>query len=206
MIAPITRSPVSCDMCEQLRVALPPDVNWSELISHIERADFFELFGIARAYEVDFAALQAAYMAISRNIHPDRFALADAAVQSAAMRASAIVNRAYETLKDAFTRSEYLLETAGGTTAAQDRRVLPELLEQIMTMREQLEDARAAGDEKRIQSIRTEVLEQRRTAQSAVAELCNCLTEQSAEVRDALRLKLNGLKYLNNLLSTIDAP
>ncbi|QDV91059.1 Co-chaperone protein HscB [Phycisphaerae bacterium RAS2] len=206
MTAPTTRSATSCDVCERLRGALPRDANWGELVSHVERADYFELFGLARAYQVDVAALQAAYMAISRNIHPDRFALADAAIQSAAMRASAIVNRAYETLKDAFTRAEYLLETAGGQTAAQDRRVPPELLGQVMMMREELEEARADSDDLRIQSIRAAVLEQRRAAQSAVAELCNRLADQSAEVRDALRLKLNGLKYLNNLLSTIDTP
>lgn len=201
-----TSSAASCDVCKRLRVALPRDANWGELIEHIECADYFELFGLARAYQVDVAVLQAAYMAISRNIHPDRFALADAAIQSAAMRASAIVNRAYETLKDAFARAEYLLESAGGKTAAQDRRVPPDLLGQVMMMREDLEEARASGDEKRIQSIRADVLEQRRAAQSTVAELCNRLTEQSDEVHDELRLKLNGLKYLNNLLRTIDAP
>ncbi len=206
MTAPTTSSPASCDVCVRLRGSLSRDANWGELVSHVERADYFEIFGVVRAYQVDLAALQAAYMAISRNIHPDRFALADATVQSAAMRASAIVNRAYETLKDAFARAEYLLETAGGKSAAQDRRVPPDLLGQVMMMREELEDGRAAGDEKRIQSIRADVLEQRRAAQSAVAELCNRLTEQSDEVRDELRLKLNGLKYLNNLLNTMDTP
>lgn len=206
MAAPTTGSAVSCSMCDRLRGALPRDTNWGELVAHVERADHFEVFGLPRAYQIDQAALQTAYMAISRNIHPDRFALADPAAQTTAMRASAIVNRAYETLKDAFTRAEYLLETAGGQTAAQDKRVPPDLLGQVMMMREELEEARAAGDEKRIQSIRADVLEQRRASQSAVAELCNRLAERSAEVRDDLRLRLNGLKYLNNLLSTIDAP
>lgn len=195
----------SCDVCERLRGALPREADWSEMLSHVERADYFELFGLPRAYHIDLAALQAAYMAISRNIHPDRYAMADPAVQPFAMRASAVVNRAYEALKDAFTRAEYLLETAGGQTAAQDKRVPPDLLGQIMMMREELEEARAAGDEKRVQSMRAELLEQRRAAQAAVAELCDRQVEQSADVRDELRLRLNGLKYLNNLLSTIDA-
>lgn len=196
----------TCGVCERLRSALPRDTNWSELLLHVERADYFEMFGLPRAYHIDLAALQSAYMAISRNIHPDRYAMASPAEQAFAMRASAVVNRAYETLKDAFARAEYLLESAGGQNAAQDKRVPADLLGQIMMMREELEEARAAGDEKRIQSIRAEVLEQRRTAQSTVAELCHRLIEQSDDVRDELRLRLNGLKYLNNLLSTIDAP
>jgi molecular chaperone HscB len=194
----------ACDVCETLRRGPLPTGNLQDLLAHVERAGCFELFGLPRSYRLDAAALAAAYLAISRNIHPDRFASGESAQQAFALRASAAVNRAHDTLKDPFARAEYLLESAGGQTAAQDKRVPPELLGRMMMLREELDEARAGGEASRVAAMRVQALDERRGLQAEVAAMCDRLCGGDEAVRDVLRLRLNSLKYVNNLLAAID--
>lgn len=58
---------------------------------------------------VDEATLASRFRDLSRRFHPDRFVRADAETQADALTSSALVNDAYRTLRDPFTRAEYLL-------------------------------------------------------------------------------------------------
>ena len=127
--------------------------------------DYFEIFSLPPHLTLDTAALERSFYALSRKLHPDRFASRPPAEQQAVLAASSELNDAYRTLKDPIARTEYLLklegieleEQASAATAAArasgtaKKQVVPaDLLEEAFELNMQLEEMRAAkkvGDE-----------------------------------------------------------
>lgn len=168
-------------------------------------ADYFVLMGLARGFDLDVAELRRRYLEIHRRIHPDALAGQSEAVREAGLAAASRVNEAYETLRDPVRRAEYLLVTSGGKSAAEDKRVPPEVLTQTLMLREEIEEIRAAGgDAERMAAIRREVLEQKGEIEGRIAELARRVARGGTDGdRDELRLELNAIKYSANLLSQL---
>jgi molecular chaperone HscB len=127
--------------------------------------DFFAIFSLPRHLQLDLAALENAFYAQSRKLHPDRFAARPQAEQEAALEASSLLNDAYRTLKDPILRTQYVLSLEGveleeqsksATEAARvsgtekKQLIPPELLEEVFELNMQLTEMKAAkqfGDE-----------------------------------------------------------
>jgi len=122
-------------------------------------SDYFEFFSLPPKLAVDTAALEKSFYALSRKLHPDRFASKTAAEQEAALAQSSLLNDAYRTLKDPIARTEYLLklegveleeqskaatEAARATGAAKQQIVPADLLEEAFELNMQLEEMRMA--------------------------------------------------------------
>jgi molecular chaperone HscB len=120
---------------------------------------YFDIFSLPQHLTIDTAALEKSFYALSRKLHPDRFAARPVAEQEAALAESSRLNDAYRTLKDPIARTEYLLKLEGieleeqsraATDAARaagtaKRQVVPEdLLEEAFELNMQLEEMRAA--------------------------------------------------------------
>jgi molecular chaperone HscB len=120
---------------------------------------YFEIFSLPPHLTIDTAALEKSFYALSRKLHPDRFASRPAAEQEAALAESSRLNDAYRTLKDPIARTEYLLKLEGvemeeqsksatelaRTTGTAKKQVVPEdLLEEAFELNMQLEEMRAA--------------------------------------------------------------
>jgi len=196
-----TAVPVKCGACEALQQTPFACEDCHQLLAHVQGANYFELFGLPQTYELDLGLLEQKYLAISRNIHPDKYATGGEEMQAFALRASAAVNNAHDVLRDPVHRAEYLLECLGGKSATQDKRVPQDLLAQVMLLREELEEAKAGGNEAGIQAVRSKVIEKKQVAERLVADACGQLPQAANETKDSLRLHLNALKYLNNLLA-----
>jgi molecular chaperone HscB len=121
--------------------------------------DYFAIFSLPPHLTLDTAALEKSFYALSRRLHPDRFASQSAEAQAAALAESSRLNDAYRTLKDPIARTEYLLalegvaleEQSSAATAAartsgtQKKQVVPEdLLEEAFELNMQLEEMRMA--------------------------------------------------------------
>ncbi len=121
--------------------------------------DYFEIFSLPPHLTLDTAALEKSFYALSRRLHPDRFASQPAEAQAAALTESSRLNDAYRTLKDPIARTAYLLSLEGieleeqssaATAAARTsgtakKQVVPEdLLEEAFELNMQLEEIRAA--------------------------------------------------------------
>lgn len=166
--------------------------------------DYFELFELPARFDIDIALLRRRFLELSRQCHPDAVAMEDAAAQAAALATSARVNEAYETLCDPVRRAEYVLRRAGGKSAAEDKRVPPELLHQTLMLREEIEEAKSAGDQAALTAIRKSVLQQKGDIEGRITELARRLAGQADDsVRDELRLQLNAMKYVGNLLAQL---
>ncbi len=75
--------------------------------------DYFTLFNLPQAYEVDLTSLAPRYQELQRQYHPDRFSTASESEQLQAIQKTATINDAYQTLKHPLKRAEYLLGLHG---------------------------------------------------------------------------------------------
>jgi molecular chaperone HscB len=120
---------------------------------------YFEIFSLPAKLLLDLPALEKSFYALSRRLHPDRFAAKSAGEQAAALAESSRLNDAYRTLKDPIARTEYLLKLEGvemeeqsksATEAARaagtaKKQIVPvDLLEEAFELNMQLEEMRAA--------------------------------------------------------------
>ncbi len=180
-------SPVACSACGTL-AQLPA-----------ETFDSFELFGLPPNYDIDLKALHGKYLSMSRVIHPD-IAGANPDQRMQALTLSAELNRAYETLRDPVARAEYMLAMAGGPRASEMKDVPPDLLGEIMVLREEFEEARESGDAERMRAIRAEIESRRRETLDRIGDLARQLECWHVDIRRRLREQLNTIKYWNSLL------
>src|SRR3954449_3397296 len=107
--------------------------------------DHFDRLGLPRRFAVDPAAVERAYIARSRAVHPDYHLSGSSADLSASLELSAAINEAYNTLRDPFTRAEYLLTLEGGPSAAGHKQMPAAFLAEMLELRERVEEARAGG-------------------------------------------------------------
>jgi molecular chaperone HscB len=178
--------------------------------------DFFAALGLPRLLQIDTAALEEAYHDLGRRIHPDRFASASPEIRDASLRATALVTRAYRTLRDPVSRGLYWLELHGHRLAENNKQVPVDLVELVFEVQEQLSQLRTAREEGGA-SAREGALEvslKRATLQGLMDELYAELVENFARFdvgasRDAdlfttLKEILSKIAYLKTLVRDVD--
>ena len=104
--------------------------------------DDFTLFGLPQRFALDRTVLDALWLALQAQVHPDRFAAEGASSQRLAMQWAVRVNQAYQRLKDPLKRGAYLCELRGAPIQAENNTAMPgAFLMQQMAWREALDDA-----------------------------------------------------------------
>ncbi len=146
-----------------------------------------------------------AFRAIARKVHPDRFTTASADDRALATRLSAEVNQAHFVLSDPVRRADYLLELSGGPSAAELREVPTELLADIMTLREEIDEAKIAGDDGALLRYRESITARREATMLQIGALAESTANLDEPRRKELRLLINSIKYFDNLLDELSA-
>jgi molecular chaperone HscB len=109
--------------------------------------NYYELFGLPIAFDVDSTELDSRYRELQRRFHPDRFAAASEAERRLSVQMAAQINAAYQTLRDPVARGRYLLGLSGVRTDEEtDTRMDAAFLMEQMELREALDEARQAAD------------------------------------------------------------
>jgi molecular chaperone HscB len=194
-------------------------------------SDYFTLFNLPRHLHLDTAALEKAFYAQSRKLHPDRFASRPAEEQLAALAASSQLNDAYRTLRDPIARTEYLLSLEGiqmeeqsraATDAAkasgtQKKQVAPpDLLEEAFELNMALEELKMGDD--------PDARQQLEAAQTKYTAMLTDLQQQlealwtkwdssvdandpagQSTTKDAMVALLNRRSYIRNLVRDVNA-
>jgi molecular chaperone HscB len=117
--------------------------------------DPFATLGLPRQYDLDKAALDRRYRDLQQTLHPDRHASAPPAERAVTLQKAVGVNEAYRVLRDDLKRGEALLALLGGRVDTQTAD--PELLMEMMELREALTEARAAGDATEVARLAAQV-------------------------------------------------
>jgi molecular chaperone HscB len=125
----------------------------------LSKPNYFAFFDLPLKLRIDVVSLEKQFYAMSRKLHPDRFASKSVAEQEAALAQSSLLNDAYRTLKDPILRTQYLLKLEGveleeqskaatdaaRATGEQKKQIVPaELLEEVFELNMQLAEMRAA--------------------------------------------------------------
>jgi molecular chaperone HscB len=106
--------------------------------------NLFAALGLPRKLVLDSRELERIYHEAGRRIHPDRFASAAPAVRQASLKSTALLTRAYRTLRDPVARGRYWLELMDEKLAENNQRVPADLAELVFEVQEQLGELRGA--------------------------------------------------------------
>ncbi|RKF15534.1 Fe-S protein assembly co-chaperone HscB [Alginatibacterium sediminis] len=109
--------------------------------------NYFELFNLAPSYLPEPKALAQTYRTLQAQHHPDRFVTQDSQVQKQSMQHAAMINDAYQTLKNPLLCAQYMLQLQGIELKDEQQTLndMPFLMQQ-MQLREQLEAIEASDD------------------------------------------------------------
>lgn len=111
---------------------------------------YFEMLGLAPQFDISLKTLEDAYFTAQRTCHPDRFVGRPEMERIAAISRSQLINDAYDTLKSPLFRAEHLLKLKDIEPLSDRKPVPPEILAEMMELRERLFDCGEVGSELRL--------------------------------------------------------
>ncbi len=169
--------------------------------------DYYRVLGLDPKLQLDLNGLQQLFYARSRELHPDRFARAEASVRDAALIESSLLNDAYRTLRDPLARAEYILKENGFDIGLQGTKdVPPELLEEVFELNMALEELKAGDESARPQLNSARDSFEVMLAESSI-ELDRLFSAYDAspgpEPLKPIRALLNRRRYIQNLLRDV---
>jgi molecular chaperone HscB len=171
--------------------------------------DHFERLGLPRRFLLDDAELERNYLARSRQLHPDFHHHASTAEQHASIELTARLNQAVQILRDPFRRAEYLLQVEGGPSAAEQKDLAHDFLEEVMDLRMQIEELKETepqGSPQRLQ-LAKDLADRRDRLLADLAGEFETLGNASGrreQVLRRIRTTLNAMKFLQNLIRDLD--
>lgn len=165
--------------------------------------NYFELFGLPVAFDVDVADLAGRYRELQRRFHPDRFASATETERRLSLQMTAQLNAAYQTLRDVVARGRYLLSLQGVDTGEDtDTAMDPAFLMEQMELRENLDEARNAGDRGERLGILQRQVDELFEARSA--DLSRQFLAATDEARRRARNLVREMQFLQKLAREIE--
>lgn len=115
--------------------------------SDILTSNFFEIFDVPVAYQVDLDLIQQRYRELQKAVHPDKFVNASDQEKRISMQQTSWINEAFNTLRQPVDRAIYLLKLKGVDLNLENETTMDMafLMEQ-MEMREALSEVRSKDD------------------------------------------------------------
>ncbi|KAJ1955735.1 molecular chaperone, partial [Linderina pennispora] len=104
---------------------------------------FDVLVGGRRTFDVDMGELRRVFLKLQQGVHPDSYSQKEDIERTLAETQSSWINRGYATLRDPLHRAHYLLKLAGRKINEEDKITDPELLMEVMELREEIEMAQS---------------------------------------------------------------
>ena len=163
---------------------------------------YFELFELPVSFDLDLEELAQRYRRLQTAVHPDKYANASALERRLSVQQSALINEAYQVLKNPLSRAKYMLELNGMDMSADtDTAMDPQFLMQQMEFRERLESVPSSADPI------TEAFALGETIESTIAAIIKELSglfSQAAPDWHAARDWVRRFQFLNRLQSEVE--
>lgn len=161
--------------------------------------NYFQLFDLPVAFELDLKQLSQRYLALQKDLHPDNFATASEQEKRNALQQSAQINDAYQQLKDPVLRAELILEIGTGQLVDRENTThdMAFLMEQ-MAWREQLEEIETNQNEQDLAHLQADLVAKKAQELSSVAEY---IQQQDWE---QVKLHIDRLKFIAKLEREIE--
>jgi molecular chaperone HscB len=174
--------------------------------------DPFATLGIARAFDVDLAAVEKVHRELSRALHPDRYIGAPPSERRASLAKAVEVNEAWRIVRDPVRRADALLALSGvrhgegdgaagngGNGSEGAHKPDPAFLMDMLEQREALAEAKQSKDLEAVRRLAAAIEERARAVERA-------LTAGFAR-GEASRLvgKVGELKFYRRFLDEVSA-
>jgi molecular chaperone HscB len=188
--APVGRAPF-CAACERPQ-PLAADT------------DLFAVLDLPRSLTIDADELATRYHRAARALHPDRHATGDERERALSLAATALVNRAYRTLRDPVARGRYWLALHGDPLGDANNTVPPALAELVFDTQELLEELRggSADVRPRVEAVHGEL---RARLDGLIADLADVESTGTAGSLGDLKRRLSEIAYLTTLAGDVEA-
>ena len=173
-----------CPQCDAIQI-LPP------------QTDYFSVFGLPQSPTIDDAALTQRYYELSRRLHPDLYHSGTAEEKEASLQNTALLTRAYRTLRDLVQRGHYWLELQGEQLGKENPRVPAALAAQVFEVQEKLAELREARTAEDKEQYRAEVLEMRTDVEGQIERLRAAIATNLAQGSHDPRSPLKTLHELS---------
>jgi molecular chaperone HscB len=170
--------------------------------------DPFTTLGLARRYDLDQAELERKYRDLQRTLHPDRHTNAPASERRMTLQKAVEVNEAYRTLRDDQRRAEAILAAlsseAGVPSVDPSEKADPELLMEMMELRESLSEAKASRDAAEVARLAKRVAAERSAARERLTRAFAAVpAPPPSEALVPLRALISRLKYYQRFLDEV---
>lgn len=161
--------------------------------------NFFEIFSLPVAWEVDFEQLDIKFRALQKALHPDRYATKNDFEKRLAVQTAATINQAYQTIKNPLFRAQYLLELEN-LDASQETHITSDgqfLMEQML-LREALSEVR--GNENAKQSLVSLSIEAQQNAAKIQSDFANQYQQKAYnKAFDSLAKMQFAIKFIDDI-------
>jgi len=187
---------VTCWSCGAARApadALCPSCGKVQAPSPGTVRDKFAVLGLPRSFDLDEGQVDERFRALSRKLHPDRFARASAKERRFSLEQTTLLNDAYRTLRDPARRAEHLLELRG-VRPVSDTAMPAEFLEEAMADREKLLEAKMEGGKDGVEQLAAGIRHKRDAAMGEIAGVLRDPSTQPAALSRVAEL-LARLRY-----------
>ena len=171
----------------------------SVVVANLSASDnYFRFFGLNQQFNIDLPTLDQAYLAIQKEVHPDRHARGSDTEQRLAMQMATMANTAYQTLKNPVQRGLYLCHLHGVDAKLETNTAMPAaFLMRQMDWRESLDDQ--AEDLPALEALMSEV---EKSKAETLAEITQAIDfaknyERAAEL-------LRGLLFIDKFAVELD--
>ena len=170
--------------------------------------DHFARLGMTKAFHIDEAELESKYLALSRACHPDFNQHLSADQQRDNLANAAALNESYAIVRDPFRRAEHLLMSVGGPSAATQKEMPADFLEEMLELRMTIAEMEAnpqAHHEK--EALRKQLENRRDSLVNEAGQLLESFQNGGGPQRlNHVRRLLNSVKYVAGLLNDLDSP
>ena len=168
-------------------------------------ADPFATLGMPRRYRLDMTSLETRYRELQKALHPDKHAAASASERRMSLLKAVEVNDAYRVLKDELRRAEALL-ALHGNRAGEHGPADPDFLQQMLELREALDEAKATRDPQQVERLVAEVAPLQARAEAELEAAFDALAHgpDAEPVNTAARL-IGRLKYYRRFRDEVAA-
>ena len=160
--------------------------------------DYFRFFGLNQQFNIDLSVLDQAYLAIQKEVHPDRHARGSDTEQRLAMQMATFANTAFQTLKSPIQRGLYLCKLHGVDAKLETNTAMPAaFLMKQMEWREGLDEQ--AEDLPGLEVLMDEV---NQVKQETIAEVVQAIDAAKNYERAAELLR--GLLFIDKFAIELD--
>ena len=160
--------------------------------------DYFRFFGLNQQFNIDLPALDQAYLAIQKEVHPDRHARGSETEQRLAMQMATLVNTAFQTLKNPIQRGLYICQLHGVDAKLETNTAMPAaFLMKQMEWRENLDEQ--AEDLPALEAMMQEV---EQSKSQTLAEIAQAI-DGARNYQRAAEL-LRGLLFIDKFAVELD--